>query len=139
MQKKIRQLAAESRDSLYMQDYSYFRQAAGVSLDAEISSPYSRTIQETETTDSTRRWGVASVCLFHLNDDGKLEPLAIVCDWRGDADKSVTIYNKQLGTSDQKEDWPWRYGELCLRHSPYCAYAPQPRRVSRQAIGSGTN
>ena len=69
---------------------------------------------------------------FYLNDDVTLQPLAIIIDWRGSAEASVTIYNRQLikrdanlqspaaekdtydeegDKIDEAHDWAWRYGE----------------------------
>ena len=115
MRDKIQRLATESKGSLYMQDYSYFRKAAGMKESDVIFCEYDETyVEETDRENQrirkARRYGVAAVCLFQLNDDGKLKPLAIVCDWRGSAEKSITIYNKELELSAQREDWPWRYG-----------------------------
>ncbi|KXT07804.1 hypothetical protein AC579_10177 [Pseudocercospora musae] len=106
-------------DALYMQDYSDFREGAGLSLSQDMKYSY------TEYYDSglgkmakeSFRYGVAAVCLFHLQPGGQLQPLAIVCDWRGSAAKSVTIYNKELGLSEQREDWPWRYAKTCVQCS----------------------
>jgi hypothetical protein len=121
MSDKIRKLASERRDSLYMQDYSYFRRDAGVPEDAEISCEYDEHYEENSKakTRKSKRYGVASVCLFHLTDDGQLEPLAIVIDWRGSAQKSVTIYNKELNKTDQRQDWAWRYAKTCVQSSDW--------------------
>lgn len=127
----ITDLNNSCRDSLYMQDYSYFREAAGLEPSAVISSRF----DESEEKDVVHRYGCASVCLFYLNDKGQLYPLAIVIDWRGSAERSVTIYNRELmkrkdlrsgnEKHDQKEkpideayDWPWRYGKLPYHKIP---------------------
>ena len=110
MQAKIQRLASESKESLYMQDYSDFRKLAGMGESDIISCNLDEIDDPTGNTAEARRYGVAAVCLFHLQEDGKLAPLAILCDWRGSAEKSVTIYNKELSVSEQREDWPWRYG-----------------------------
>ena len=112
MQAKIRNLANEAPGSLYMQDYSYFRKAAGIEPSEVIRCEYEY-VEKGKKVKSTR-YGVAAVCLFHLDEDtGKLAPLAIVCDWRGSKENSVTIYNQEppRSTSDQAVDWPWRYGK----------------------------
>jgi hypothetical protein len=121
MHDKISKLASDRRDSLYMQDYSYFRRDAGMDADAEISCEYDEHYEEDgkAKTRKATRYGVASVCLFHLTDDGNLEPLAIVIDWRGSAEKSVTIYNKELNKTGQKEDWAWRYAKTCVQSSDW--------------------
>jgi hypothetical protein len=124
-------LANSLRQSLYMQDYSYFRKAAGMDKSAVIKCEFDETYKEGGKTKTRKgyRYGCASVCLFYLNDAGRLQPLAIVIDWRGSADESVTIYNRELikrdpdlasvgaeadkdgRTVDEAHDWAWRYGE----------------------------
>jgi hypothetical protein len=130
-QETIMALTYSSKESLYMQDYSYFRKAAGMDESAVIKCEYEETYKEDGKTKTRKgyRYGCASVCLFFLNDAGTLQPLAIVIDWRGSADKSVTIYNRELikrdpnlrsldaeadkdgKTVDEAHDWGWRYGE----------------------------
>jgi len=130
-QETIMALAYSSQESLYMQDYSYFRKAAGMDESAVIKCEFEETYKEGGKTKTRKgyRYGCASVCLFYLNDAGTLQPLAIVIDWRGSADKSVTIYNRELikrdpnlrsldaeadkdgKTVDEAHDWGWRYGE----------------------------
>ena len=135
-QKVIMDLGYGSPDSLYVQDYSYFREAAEMDKSAIIKCEFEETYEEGGQikTRKSHRYGCASVCLFYLNDSGVLQPLSIVIDWRGSADKSVTIYNRELikrdsyfqsiiaeagekdedsKTIDQAHDWAWRYGE-CL-------------------------
>ena len=119
----ITELSTSSPGSLYIQDYSYFRKAARIPSGADIK-------RKSEDQKSTR-YGCASVCLFYLNDEGQLYPLAIVIDWRGSLERSVTIYNRELfkrtdiRTGDKKDeksideakDWPWRYGKyISLRY-----------------------
>lgn len=113
----ITKLSTTCRGSLYMQDYSYFRKAAGMQSGADIKREFE--------DGTSSRYGCASVCLFYLNDEGQLYPLAIVTDWRGSLERSVTIYNRELfkrtdiRTGDKKneksideaKDWPWRYGK----------------------------
>jgi hypothetical protein len=116
----ITKLIAKYPGSLFVQDYSYFREAAGFEdLEAEIKSA---------DKDKSTRYGCAAVCLFFLDDEGQLYPLAIVTDWRGSLEVSVTIYNRELFKRldlltgvrkppnpnetriDEAHDWPWRYG-----------------------------
>ena len=123
-------------DSLYVQDYSYFREAAGMDESAIIKCEFDETYKEGGEikTRKSHRYGCASVCLFYLSDSGVLQPLAIVIDWRGIVNKPPTIYNRELikrdsyfqsmigeagekgeesKTVDEAHDWAWRYGE-CL-------------------------
>ncbi|MCJ1381109.1 hypothetical protein MMC17_004218 [Xylographa soralifera] len=120
MQAKIKKLSQVARGSLYMQDYSYFREAAGIKPSEVIACKYEY-VDNGKKVKSTR-YGVAAVCLFHLDEDtGKLAPLAIVCDWRGSKENSVTIYNQEppRSTSDQAVDWPWRYAKTCVQTSDW--------------------
>lgn len=121
----IEKLIAKDKKSLYIQDYSNFRKSAGfTNLKADI---------EYHGWFQSHRYGCAAVCLFFLDGKGTLHPLAIVTDWRGSLEASVTIYNRELfkrinlltGESnqpnmaeknvDEAQDWPWRYGILSLK------------------------
>ena len=138
MQAKIEKLSQEARGSLYMQDYSYFRKAAGIEPSEVISCDFEY-VYNGKKVKSTR-YGVAAVCLFHLDEDsGKLAPLAIVCDWRGDSENSVTIYNQEppRSTSDQAVDWPWRYGKSSSLHASELTHR-QPKPVCKRQIGFAT-
>ncbi|KAL4784142.1 lipoxygenase [Aspergillus varians] len=123
----IENLKETSRHSLYMQDYSYFRAAAKLGPSDDIKC---------KSATEGYRYGCASVCLFYLNEYGKLYPLAIVIDWRGTAEKSVTIFNRTLfkfkkdlksenynSTPDQlkqeADDWSWRYAKTCVQTSDW--------------------
>lgn len=112
MKAKISKRVAESPGSLYVQDYSYFRKAAGTN---DLRCP-------TVKDGKEYRYGVASVCLFNLTDEGRLEPLAIIIDWRGAKD-SVFIYNRELSVAEQKNDWPWRYGKNLPSASIHAVHA----------------
>jgi hypothetical protein len=121
MKKKIQDLSSKDRASLYVQDYSYFRKFAGMNEDAEMSCEFIETYESGDGKKETtsKRYGMGSVCLFHLQSDGMLQPLAIVLDYRGRKENSVTIYNKELSLSDQKNDWPWRYAKTCVQCSDW--------------------
>lgn len=118
MKAKISKRAAESPESLYVQDYSYFRKAAGTE---DFRCEFEETYKEGFKTEKRTlyRYALASVCLFNLTDSGTLEPLAIIIDWRGSADKSVFIYNKELNVDEQKGDWAWRYGKCSMDITPF--------------------
>jgi len=101
-------LLTESAGSLFVQDYSYFRSAMGVHPTAEF------TIEG--------RYGCASVVLFHLESEGKLHPVAITLDYKGDMEKSVTIFNSRTASSapgNEWGDWPWRYAKMCAQVSDW--------------------
>ncbi|KAL4875078.1 lipoxygenase [Aspergillus karnatakaensis] len=129
-------LRTSCRQGLYLQDYSYFRAAAGVKpADREIKS-YSEDRGWLGGRARQYRYNCASVCLFYLDEKGQLYPLAIVIDWRGSAENSVTIFNRTLFRSrdfksgtDKREaiqqlaeeatDWPWRYAKTCVQCSDW--------------------
>lgn len=56
-----------------------------------------------------------------------LQPLAIVIDAATEikdekttiVSAAVTIYNKELASSEQKVDWPWRYAKTCVQCSDW--------------------
>lgn len=144
MKQTIMALAYGFRESLYVQDYSYFREAAGLgksqAIQCEFKEDYTEQREGSKKTEiktrTSYRYGCASVCLFYLTDAGKLLPLAIVIDWRGSRKDSVTIYNRELlkrdeelrkldpehergasdlRTVDEAHNWAWRYGESHCR------------------------
>ncbi|KAI5359374.1 putative lipoxygenase, lipoxygenase domain superfamily [Septoria linicola] len=140
MKKKIQDLANTDRQSLYMQDYSYFRKASGLKDTDEMKCEFQETYASGlgKKTKTSYRYGVAAVCLFHLPADGMLNPLAIVCDWRGSAENSVTIYNKELTLSKQKEDWPWRYAKTCVQTSDWMRHEVVVHLVNTHFIEEAT-
>ena len=141
-QETIMALGYGFKESLYVQDYSYFRKAAGMDESAIIQCEFDEPYRENNQakTRKSHRYGCASVCLFYLTDAGKLLPLAIVVDWRGSAEKSVTIYNRELfkrearnlptfdpasakgdlkPSFDEAHDWAWRYAKTCVQCSDW--------------------
>lgn len=128
-QRTINDLSISDRESFYVQDYSYFRKAAGLDSNAEIKCAAPKGWRWWRKQEY--RYGCAAVCLFYLNGKGQLYPLAIVTDWRGSLERSVTIYNRELfkrtdirtgkekpqseneQRTDEAHDWPWRYGNPC--------------------------
>ncbi|KAF5658675.1 lipoxygenase 1 [Fusarium heterosporum] len=100
--------------SLFVQDTRYFRKAFGVKPDAELKH------KESASDDN---WACAAVTLFHLRDDGKLHPVAIVCDYRTSMKDSVTIFNQRKDPSDssvnEKDDYAWRYAKTCSQVSDW--------------------
>ena len=98
-------------DSIYIQDYSYFRNAINADPDSVLKS------------DKGHRFGCAAVTLFLLFPDGRLHPLAIVLDYRVSIGNSVVIFNKRLNpdapTTSEKTDWPWRYAKMCNQVSDW--------------------
>lgn len=106
-------IATSNTSSLYIQDYSYFRNAMKVAPDETIIS---------ENKDGNR-FACAAVGLFQLSPKGVLHPVAIICDYKGSMEKSVTIFNKRLSPNDpvksEQDDWPWRYAKTCVQISDW--------------------
>lgn len=105
-------LTSADPKSLYIQDYSYFRDAINVAPDYLMKSE-----------DGTR-YACAAVSLFQLNANGKLHPLAIVIDYKRTMNNSVVIFNKTLqprssvlarASDPEATDWPWRYAKTCAQ------------------------
>ncbi|KAG8531040.1 uncharacterized protein KY384_004397 [Bacidia gigantensis] len=123
---------AETR-SLYVQDCSYFREAVKAQPKAELKAE--------------DRYGTAAVALYHLSQSGRLHPIAIIIDWRGSVQDSVTIFNKQLIPLDpqssdyesqlkkQKSDWPWRYAKTCAQLlEPHWYKTLPPNAAARETL-----
>ncbi|KAF9875155.1 Oleic acid lipoxygenase [Colletotrichum karsti] len=109
----MKQLLLKGED-LLIQDYSYFREATGVSTDETFES----VVYGTDGTVS--RYACAPVVLFQLHSDGRLHPLVITIDFKGTLENSVTIFNRRLTPDakddiDEKDDWPWRYAKTCAQ------------------------
>lgn len=103
--------------TLYVQDCSYFRAAIGVAEEEVLVSD--GTTEEAEGP----RFACAPVSLFQLHPNGKLHPLAIVVDYRGSMEKSVTIFNLRPlpggAAVDEAADWPWRYAKTCVQSADW--------------------
>ncbi|TGO70698.1 hypothetical protein BELL_0682g00050 [Botrytis elliptica] len=104
----------ERQGGLYVQDCSYFRKFAGVAQGEDLKS------------DDGKRFGCASVSLFHLLPNGSLHPLAIILDYRTNITDSLTLFNKRTSPSSPKTheatDWPWRYAKQCAQVSDWHAH-----------------
>ncbi|KAJ4480259.1 lipoxygenase [Lentinula aciculospora] len=104
----VTKLLTERAEDLFVQDYSGFRSDIGLT--------------PAETIVFEGRYGCSSVALFHLEPEGKLHPLAIVPDYRGGIQGSVTIFNRRIASNvdgDEYEDWPWRYAKMCVQVSDW--------------------
>ncbi|TGO87329.1 hypothetical protein BPOR_0233g00020 [Botrytis porri] len=105
---------AERQGGLYVQDCSYFRKFAGVPQGEDLKS------------DDGKRFGCASVSLFHLLPNGTLHPLAIILDYRTNITDSLTLFNNRTSPSSPKTheatDWPWRYAKQCAQVSDWHAH-----------------
>lgn len=106
--------SASKTSSLYVQDCGYYRSVLGVSANAEFKAD--------NTPKDKPRYASSSVTLFHLTDSGKLHPLAIVVDFKGSIENSVTIFNTRKSPdeqTDQANDWPWRYAKSVAQSSDW--------------------
>ncbi|OSS47641.1 hypothetical protein B5807_07201 [Epicoccum nigrum] len=109
-----------SGEDLFVQDYSYFREATGVSNDEDFHNEVLELAGGKPTGKTASRFACAPVVIFQLHCDGRLHPLAITIDHKGSLDNSVTIFNMHLTPDDQsgvaeKDDWPWRYAKTCAQ------------------------
>ncbi|KAJ8515588.1 hypothetical protein ONZ45_g7005 [Pleurotus djamor] len=106
-------LTSLSADSFYVLDYSPFRSLMGAKLDEDLLNTHER----------ITKYGCAAVALFFLPPTGILHPLAIILDYKGSMEASVTIFNERLDPSDtsvdQASDWPWRYAKFCVQVSDF--------------------
>ncbi|QSZ28791.1 hypothetical protein DSL72_003296 [Monilinia vaccinii-corymbosi] len=104
----------ERDGGLYIQDCSYFRQFAGVEPGEPLKS------------DDGKRFGCASVSLFHLLPTGALHPLAIILDYTTNITTSLTLFNRRTSPSSPKSheatDWPWRYAKQCAQVADWHAH-----------------
>lgn len=123
----MKRLLSEGKD-LFIQDYSYFREATGVGNEETFQNIIMELdAEDKETGEKAIRYACASVIIFQLHSDGRLHPLAITIDYRGTLDKSVTIFNRRLtpddnGKVDEKNDWPWRYAKTCAQTADWARH-----------------
>ena len=123
----MRKLLSEGRD-LLIQDYSYFREATGVTNEQVFMNAVPEFDANMKPTGkSAFRYACASVAIFQLHEDGRLHPLAITLDYRGTLDKSITIFNRRLNPDDkgdihEKDDWPWRYAKTCVQTADWARH-----------------
>jgi hypothetical protein len=115
----MEKLLSDGKD-LFIQDYSYFREATGLSNDEEFRNAVPELVGKQPTGNFAFRFACAPVVIFQLHCDGRLHPIAITLDYKGALDKSITIFNQRLtpdekGTIDEKDDWAWRYAKTCAQ------------------------
>jgi hypothetical protein len=108
---EVAKLLEDDPQSFYVQDNSYFRGAMRLNPKDALKS------------DDGKRHGCASVSLYRLEPTGVLHPHAIVIDYRGDMQSSVTIFNRRNNSTRNKKyeetDWPWRYAKMCAQSSDW--------------------
>lgn len=100
--------------SLFVQDCGYYRSTLGLSAQTVL--------QADDAPKDKPRFASSSVTLFHLTDSGKLHPLAIIIDFKGSIEESVTIFNTRKSPdeqTDQANDWPWRYAKSVAQSSDW--------------------
>ncbi|KAH6892615.1 lipoxygenase [Thelonectria olida] len=100
--------------SLFVQDCRYFREAIGAQPNEELQH---------KEPSSDQSWACAAVTLFQLHPDGKLHPIAIVCDYKTSMANSVTIFNQRKlptdSSSKEETDYAWRYAKTCAQVSDW--------------------
>ncbi|KAJ8111385.1 hypothetical protein OPT61_g6006 [Boeremia exigua] len=122
----MKQVLLDGKD-LYMQDYSYFRQATGVSNEEEFKNVVPELADGKPTGNMAFRFACAPVVIFQLHCDGRLHPLAITIDHKGSLDASITIFNRRLAPNDksnvdEKDDWAWRYAKTCAQTADWARH-----------------
>ncbi|KAL6921066.1 hypothetical protein FSST1_005092 [Fusarium sambucinum] len=123
---KVKAILEDGKDIL-IQDYSYFREATGVSNEQILQNTVYELKGTTPTGKTTSRYAAASVVILQLHEDGRLHPLAITLDYKGSLDKSITIFNRRLspdGVADiaEKDDWPWRYAKTVAQTADWARH-----------------
>lgn len=112
----MKKLLSAGKD-LFIQDYSYFREATGVKFEQTFQNVIPEMKDNKPTGNRAIRYACAPVVILQLHPDGRLHPLAITIDYRGSLDNSITIFNQRLTPDDkgidEKNDWPWRYAKTC--------------------------
>jgi hypothetical protein len=137
-------LLLEGKD-LLIQDYSYFREAMGMTNKETFHSviPEMRSNEKSGQREPTgqidHRYGCASVIIFQLNPDGRLHPLAITLDYKGSLDESITLFNQRLtpdakGDIDEKDDWPWRYAKTCAQTADWVRHEIEVHLVDTHIV-----
>ena len=123
LDKHVQLLNDTDDSSLYVQDYSYFREAFGVTDPSEILTVGGRGLFSFHLHRSIQRWACAAVTLYTIDNKGRLHPIAIVTDYKGSMEDSVVIFNQRLTADneshDQSTDWPWRYAKTCSQVSDW--------------------
>lgn len=115
---------------LFMQDYSYFREATNLSNEQDFRNIVPELVDPVSkqpTGKLSYRYACAPIVIFQLHPDGRLHPLAITLDYKGSLDKSITIFNRRLTPYDksdinEKEDWAWRYAKTCAQTADWARH-----------------
>jgi len=111
------------KENFFILDCNYFREAAGLGEEDLMSCTDELYGNKNDPNPSLQLFLPAAVTLFHLGEEGRLHPLAIIIDFKGSVEKSVTIFNQRLTfdspTDTEAQDWPWRYAKLCSQVSDW--------------------
>ncbi|KAF2820291.1 Lipoxygenase [Ophiobolus disseminans] len=127
-------------NDLFVQDYSYFRKATGLSNTESFQNIVPELDENRNPTGKfALRYACAPIVLFQLHSDGRLHPLAITLDYKGSLADSVTIFNKRLSLDDQapvdeKHDWPWRYAKTCAQTADWVRHEISTHLVDTHMI-----
>jgi len=118
----LKTLDAE-HDSFYALDCSYFREAVGLGPEDSMQCTDELYTSADDPDPTLQLFLPAAITLFHLGKEGRLHPVAIVIDFKGSIEKSVTIFNKRLTFRSPQDteanDWPWRYAKTCAQVSDW--------------------
>ena len=115
---------------LFMQDYSYFREATGLSNEQDFQNivpEMTDPVTKQPTGKMAFRFACAPIVIFQLHHDGRLHPLAITLDYKGSLDKSITLFNRRLNPDDktdvdERDDWAWRYAKTCAQTADWARH-----------------
>jgi hypothetical protein len=127
--RSMRRLLSDGKD-LYIQDYSYFREATGLSNEEDFRNvvpEMTDPVSKQPTGKLAFRFACAPIIVFQLHSDGRLHPLAITLDYKGSLNNSITIFNRRLtpadkGDVEEKEDWAWRYAKTCAQTADWARH-----------------
>lgn len=124
---EIQNILLEGKD-IFMQDYAYFREATGLGNDEVFQNIVPELDGKRNPTGKVAlRYACAPMVIFQLHPDGRLHPLAITLDYKGNLNNSITIFNKR-STPDspapiaEKDDWPWRYAKTCAQTADWARH-----------------
>lgn len=126
---RVKDILSRNED-IFVQDYSYFRKATGLSNEEEFRNiiPELNASKDSPTPTGQRafRFACAPVVIFKLHCDGRLHPLAITLDYKGSLERSITIFNQRLTPDDknvdEKNDWAWRYAKTCAQTADWARH-----------------
>ncbi|KAJ4312486.1 hypothetical protein N0V94_007417 [Neodidymelliopsis sp. IMI 364377] len=125
----MQRLLSDGKD-LYIQDYSYFREATGLSNEEDFRNvvpEMTDPVSKQPTGKIAFRFACAPIVMFQLHSDGRLHPLVITLDYKGSLDSSITIFNRRLtpadkGDVEEREDWAWRYAKTCAQTADWARH-----------------